>query len=121
MRVAARASRLSVVVHAVEDGGAVCGARPRGDWRLSSLLPVNCPQCLLELVGTRYAYCETMSVPRLVHVREIGAAGFKPRDPIDTRTLCGQVPVWDTNLVRVAPPSSVCVRCRAALDSRRDG
>lgn len=127
MRVAARASALSLIAHAVEDGGAVCGSRPRGKWLLTKRLPVNCPSCLLTLSAPRFATCEIPAArarSMRVHVRQIGERGFKPRGGIETLTLCGQVPAWDLELVQAQAElagSDVCGRCRSgfpkALDS----
>lgn len=111
MRVAARARKLTPIVHAVEDGGAVCGARPAGEWRLSSVLPVNCPSCLLELAAPRLAVCEVVEVhARSRHLRVVGERGFKPREGIETRTFCGRIPSIDLELVRVVPVD-VCAGC----------
>lgn len=116
MRVAARGSFLSLAVHAVEDAGAVCGARPRdGRWRLSTKLPVSCPRCLLTLGGHRLAVCETMGMPRALHLRMIGERGYKPREGIETRTLCGQLAVYDVGLLEGKPDAEVCARCANVL------
>lgn len=124
MRVAARARALSPVVHAVEDGGAVCGARPAGVWRLASRWPVTCASCLLSLSTRRFALCEVAQVSgrsRAIHVRSIGDRGFRPRDGVDTRTLCGQQPSWDLEMVVPSSPvpPETCGRCVAALSSAR--
>jgi len=126
VRVAARASALSPVAHAVEDGGAVCGARPKGSWRLTKRLPVNCPTCLLRLSMPRFALCELPQArarSMRVHVRQLGERGFKPRGGPDTLTICGQQPAWDTGIVRSRSElggSEVCARCRNGFPARLD-
>ena len=98
MTLAARASRLSIVVHAVEDDGALCGAEPRPSWRGSTLIPVNCPRCLLELHRERYAVCGVpgTAAPDQLHIRAVGVEGVrKAGRTIARQTLCGLPAGWD--------------------------
>jgi hypothetical protein len=95
---AARASRLSLVVHAVEDAGALCGAAPRPRWRGTTLIPVNCPRCLLEAGRERWAVCQSPGPAGddTLHIREVGPEGIrKSGRPIGRQTLCGLPAGWD--------------------------
>jgi hypothetical protein len=124
---AARASALSLVAHAVEDAGAVCGARPQGRWRLTERIPVNCPRCLLRLSVPRFALCRIPVPSRrndVLHVRLVGGKGFKPRGALDTNTLCGRSPMLDERLLSPREHldrSEVCPRCIVALPAASDG
>jgi hypothetical protein len=123
---AARASKLSVVVHAVEGNGlGVCGARAQSQWRLSSRLPVTCPTCLLRMSRPRLAICGVPADNRRepLHLRLLSDKGFKPRAGPDTLTVCGRLPGWDEALVRgtlVRPDIELCRRCRNAAPSALD-
>jgi hypothetical protein len=95
---AARASRLTLLVHAVEDAGALCGAAPRPRWRGTTLLPVNCPRCLLEMHRERWAVCGVPgpATEDRLHIREVGAEGLRTAGrPIGRTTLCGLPAGWD--------------------------
>jgi hypothetical protein len=100
---AARSSGYSLVVHAVDDAGALCGARPgaggkRGDWRLSRVLPVNCPRCLHALATKRWAICETVTAGSAspLHIRLVGPEGINTGGhAVRARTLCGMEVGWD--------------------------
>jgi hypothetical protein len=95
---AARASRLALLVHAVEDAGALCGAAPRPSWRGTTLIPVNCPRCLLEMHRERFAVCGVPgpSTEDRLHIREVGPEGVRMRGRAIARTtLCGLPAGWD--------------------------
>lgn len=114
--IAARVGPLSPFVHAVDDGGALCGARPRGGWRMSRFLPINCPACLLEMSKERYAFCETpvaTSMSRL-HIRQLGPDGLRRGGVGQAQTLCGKPVGWDVELVADfdAADERVCAACR---------
>lgn len=128
MIVAARTSPLTLVAHALEDAGAVCGARPKnGRWHVTERIPVNCPRCLLRLAVPRFALCR-IPVPAgrqdVFHVRLVGPRGFRPRNGIDTHTLCGRQPHLDERLLSPAEHldrSECCPRCLTALPSASEG
>jgi hypothetical protein len=95
---AARASRLTPVVHAVDDGGALCGAAPRPRWRRSDRLPVNCPRCLRALASERWALCGVpgASGDNTLHIRRVGPEGLrKGGRSVNQQTLCGLAAGWD--------------------------
>lgn len=119
----ARTSALSLVAHAVDSTGALCGARPSGRWRLSSRLPVNCPRCLMRLAAPRWALCESpgQHAHLAVHVRKVGHEGIAfSGNPTGAKTLCGLVVGWDDreleSLETLRELREVCPRCsRMAL------
>lgn len=119
----ARASRLSLVAHAVDATGALCGARPQGRWRLTARLPVNCPRCLLRLAQPRWALCESPAAwaNAPVHVRQVGHEGVSlSGNAAGAKTLCGLLVGWDLReletLETVRGLSHVCAVCaRVAL------
>ncbi len=121
MIVAARRHPLSLAVHAVDDDGALCAARPAGDWRPTTRLPINCPRCLWRL-ERRYAFCERASSASSTvrHVRRLGATGLHYGGGCDTRALCSVWADWDLrgevtrDAVRAA---DVCPVCAAAFGS----
>lgn len=106
----------------------MCGARPEkgGRWRVTARIPVNCPRCLLRLSVPRLALCRIPVPARRndqLHIRLVGTKGFKPKGPIDTRTLCGRVVMLDEALLETRPlgQESVCPRCLTALPQASDG
>lgn len=125
MILAARRHQLSPIVHAIDDDGAVCGARPwRGRWVQSTVLPITCPKCLWSL-ERRFSFCEaaraTSSQP-LVHIRRLGATGLHRGGGVDTPALCGATVSWDRR-EEVTPEAVrarvVCASCATAfLESR---
>jgi hypothetical protein len=96
---AARRTSISLVVHAIDDTGALCGVRPQqGRWRPSKRLPVNCPRCLYVMSRPRYATCETPTASggSPLHVRAVGAEGIDRHGSSgQTKTLCGMIVGWD--------------------------
>lgn len=71
--------------------------------------------------GERLALCQTAGRGMAtLHVRVIGARGFKPREGIETRALCGALPLWDVEVAGAAlPPGGVCAACESALAAGR--
>jgi hypothetical protein len=124
---AARAWRWSPVVHAVDGGGALCGARPRaGRWTANTRIPINCPRCLYELSRPRYAFCQSPSAARAPrHIRVLGPEGLQLRSSSGSfRTLCGMAAGWDIARVEKTPAPgnpSVCRSCVRELRSARTG
>lgn len=122
----ARTSALSLFAHAVDDAGALCGARPkRGRWRRSEILPVNCPKCLVELSRERLATCETPTggVSRR-HIRRVGPEGICTKGSfLRAKTLCGNVAGWDLKSLSPADleDSRCCRDCRRILRDERRG
>lgn len=103
MIVAARASGLSPFAHAVDDTGALCGARPQGKWRMVKRMPVNCPRCLLRMGAERYALCEvpTASTRSPIHIRRVGMEGVsKSGSSMGAMTLCNLGVGWDLSELR---------------------
>lgn len=82
---------------------------------------MNCPRCLLLLSHPRYAVCRVVNEPgrRRAHVRAIGDRGFKPVEPIETRTLCGRWPTFDEELLEGKQPEDTCERCSELLAAMR--
>lgn len=112
--IAARGHRFSVIAHAIDGDGAVCGTRPSGRWIPTTRLPVNCPACLLRLDKPRYATCETptASSASYQHIRKVGSEGLCfSGNPGAANTLCGLVVGWD--LAEIREPLR-------SLTSRRD-
>lgn len=123
MIVAARASKLTLIAHAIDgELGALCKARPRGGrWVPSTRMPVNCARCLLALSRPRFAFCEYPSpapdTTRL-HVRQLGMQGLKLAGGCDTRALCGALVSWDIReeVTRASVRDElVCVTCAGAV------
>jgi hypothetical protein len=120
LTLAARASLLTPVVHAVDDGGALCGSEPRPRWRRSTVLPVNCPACLVRMSTDRYARCGVpgAATDNLEHVRLLGPEGLRTvGGTIHGRTLCGLPAGWDIAPFTPADLSGdtrrLCRGCRA--------
>lgn len=120
---AAKTTRLSLKVHAVDDTGALCGARPRGKWTPATLIPITCPGCLWTMGRRRLAFCVSPEplLTRTFHIRLVGPEGisFTARHA-GIRTLCRK-PVlqdkWPYEVERLDDPD-LCPSCR--LQERRD-
>lgn len=124
----ARAHSWSPVAHLVDDGGALCGARPGPDWLLSQVMPANCPRCLIAQSRPRYALCEALlpgDTYRL-HIRRVGTDGLTMRGigyyngkadlPPLRLTLCKATVQWDVTTVRpLKRGESLCEPCRRAF------
>lgn len=124
----ARRSRLSLVVHAIDDLGALCGAQPRqGRWVPNLTLPINCPRCLVKLTFARYAFVELPTGDgglNTLHIRRIGPEGFSKKSVPGTKTLCGRDGGWDRELVGKTPAPGTrafCPSCVGHLRHARTG
>lgn len=124
----ARSHRFSLIVHAIDDSGALCGARPKGgDWIASTRIPLNCPTCLVKSGLPRYAYCELPVAvqPPMRHIRQVGPEGMSKTGVVGgTRTLCNRVSGWDVSMVAATPApgtSGLCPSCVSHLRGRRTG
>jgi hypothetical protein len=125
MTLAARTHPLSMVVHAVEAPGALCGARPfSGRWRSTMRLPINCPKCLYELSRPRLAICETPGpLGGREHIRRVGPEGIVSgrNRAAGLTTICGVIVGWDRKVFRdddVKNPN-VCPVCRKGVKDER--
>lgn len=124
----ARSHKLSPFVHAVDDAGAVCGARPRRrGWVPNTTLPITCARCLLRLSLPRYVYCGSPSSldRRTTHIRLVGTEGItKTGGPGELKALCGRATGWDLELVAQTPrpgTAGICPGCVKELRRRRTG
>ncbi len=111
----ARTRSLSPFVHAVDDEGALCGARPAREWVLTTKLPITCPMCLIESGKPRYAVCECPDgkTNSPLHLRLVGAEGVSKKGGMVVKTLCGKAVGWDVGLFH--PPIDrelLCPMCR---------
>lgn len=127
----ARTHKLIPVVHAVDDTGALCGARPRnGRWVPNTKLPVTCPKCMVRMTLPRYTLClvpSSLTSKRrpLRHIRRVGAEGvMKSSGPVRLETLCGANASHDLELLERTPTpgdESNCPRCVRAMRQERTG
>lgn len=123
MIVAARARWLTMVVHGVDDTGALCGARPdtprgvTGKWRRSEL-PINCPRCLMRMGGERWALCGApTAMPNApIHIRRVGPEGVSfTGNPGAARALCAATVGWDVQELRPGRPPVELLKPREVL------
>lgn len=104
MIIAARPGPLSIVAHAVDDGGALCGATATSKWRPTNRLPINCPRCLFVMATPRFVLCEmpTATSKSVIHIRKVGPEGIVKAgaDHVGTRrSLCSQPIAWDLDAI----------------------
>jgi len=115
---AARARKLTMFVHAVDDFGSLCGARPaKKKWVATESLPITCPRCLWSMSRTRYAVCRapTETPADWLHIREVGPEGMRKYSGVGAvRTLCGRHGGWDVSVVSAEAVRShrMCAACR---------